>query len=107
MKVQCVLTSGPPLILVAAGICTGTENAPSNPVERAHPEDFTMGKNDPTVRWPQDSTLLHIEDENELQFWALRFRVGRELLKRVVESVGPRFKDVAAQIRYQRGGALQ
>jgi hypothetical protein len=66
-----------------------------------------MGKNDPTVRWPQDSTHLNIEDENELQFWAQRFRVGRELLRRVVASVGPRFKDVAAQIRCQRrGGAL-
>ena len=67
-----------------------------------------MNKNDPTIRWPEDSTVLNIEDETELQFWARRFRVGRELLKRVVASVGPRFKDVAAQISYRRGdGALQ
>jgi len=62
-----------------------------------------MGMKDSTVRWPQDGTRLNIEDEKELQFWAHRFRVGRELLKRVVTSVGPRFKDVAAQISYRRG----
>jgi hypothetical protein len=67
-----------------------------------------MGTNDPTVRWPQESTYLNIEDEDELQFWAERFRVGRELLKRVVASVGPKFKDVAAKIRCERsGGVLQ
>lgn len=63
-----------------------------------------MGARDPTACWPDDSTSLNVDDENELQFWAKRFHVGRELLKRVVAAVGPKFKDVASHINDRRGG---
>ena len=62
-----------------------------------------MGAKDSTVRWPDDSTRLNIADDKELQFWAKRFHVGRELLKRVVAAVGPKFKDVAKYIDKRRG----
>lgn len=62
-----------------------------------------MGDKDSTVRWPDDSTSLNVDDEKELQFWAKRFHVGRELLKRVVVAVGPKFEDVARYIEKKRG----
>jgi len=64
-----------------------------------------MGAKDSTVTWLEDSTNLNIDDEKELQFWAKRFHVGRELLKRVVTAVGPKFKDVASHINFRRGGS--
>jgi uncharacterized protein DUF3606 len=62
-----------------------------------------MGKQDPTIRWPDDSTRLNIADENELRFWAQRFHVGREMIRRAVAAVGPKFKDVASHLDYKRG----
>ena len=65
-----------------------------------------MGKQDSTIRWPQDSTPLNIDDEKELQFWAKRLRVGREMLRRAVAAVGPKFKDVASHLNYKRGNTV-
>ena len=64
-----------------------------------------MGKQDSTVRWPKDSTPLNISDKKELAFWAKRFHVGREVLKRAVWAVGPKFKDVSSHLDYKRGKA--
>jgi hypothetical protein len=66
-----------------------------------------MGKQDSTVRWPKDSTTLNIGDEKELRFWANRFHVGREMLKRAVWAVGPKFKDVSHYLNYKRGNVLR
>ncbi len=58
------------------------------------------------MRWPQDSTRINVDDENELQFWAMRFHVAREMLRRAVAAVGPKFKDVASHLNYRREGSV-
>jgi hypothetical protein len=55
-----------------------------------------------TVQWPQDSTYVNIDREDELAFWSLRFRVSPGKLKQAVRAVGPKFKDVEAHLKDRR-----
>ncbi len=55
-----------------------------------------------TVRWPSAWTRIDIEDQFELEFWARRFRVSREMLKRAVAEVGERFGDVDRYLYQKR-----
>jgi hypothetical protein len=51
-----------------------------------------------TAEWPQDSTRIDVREASDIQFWSQRFHVSAETLKQVVQAVGPKFKDVRAQI---------
>lgn len=49
---------------------------------------------DKTIQWPEDSTCVDVNREDELVFWSKRFQVSPTMLRQTVRIVGPRFKDV-------------
>jgi len=55
-----------------------------------------------TRRWPSDSTLVDVSQEQEVQYWAHRLRVSSGMLKSTVRRVGAQFGDVAAAIEKKR-----
>jgi hypothetical protein len=55
-----------------------------------------------TVSWPQDSTYVNVDREDELEFWALHFHVSLGKLKQAVRTVGPKYKDIAAHLNDRR-----
>jgi uncharacterized protein DUF3606 len=55
-----------------------------------------------TVPWPQDSTYVNVNREDELEFWSMRFHVSPGKLKQAVRTVGPKYKDVEAHLNNQR-----
>jgi hypothetical protein len=60
------------------------------------------GPGSKTIRWPQDSTRVNVEDAAELQFWALRLRVSQDVLKRAVWAVGPQLGKVQTHLDVNR-----
>ncbi len=55
-----------------------------------------------TVRWPTAETRVDVHNHFELVFWARRFRVSREMLKRAVAAVGEKFADVDRYLYQKR-----
>lgn len=55
-----------------------------------------------TTRWPNAATRIDVADPDELSFWARRLRVSREMLKRAVTKVGPRYADVDRYLYHTR-----
>jgi hypothetical protein len=48
-----------------------------------------------TLTWPANATIVDVANPDEMTFWTKRFHVSQSVLKKVVQLVGPRFKDVA------------
>ncbi|HEY4310320.1 MAG TPA: DUF3606 domain-containing protein [Pirellulales bacterium] len=48
-----------------------------------------------TITWPENHTIVDVACPDEMAFWTKRFHVSAAVLKKVVQMVGPRFKDVA------------
>jgi hypothetical protein len=48
-----------------------------------------------TIAWPDNRTIVDVACPDELAFWTQRFHVSAAVLKKVVQIVGPKFKDVA------------
>jgi hypothetical protein len=57
-----------------------------------------------TRTWPDDTTQIKLEKQEDLTFWAGWFHVSQEVLRRAVATVGPRVSDVSARLRAQRHG---
>jgi hypothetical protein len=55
-----------------------------------------------TIAWPQDSTYVDVNREEELEFWSKVFQVSRAMLSRAVRLVGPKYKDVSAYLDKKR-----
>jgi hypothetical protein len=55
-----------------------------------------------TTSWPQDSTYVDVNRENEVEFWSKQFRVSPGKLKQTVRAVGPKFKDVEQHLKSRR-----
>jgi hypothetical protein len=55
-----------------------------------------------TVHWPNATTRINVEDKDELEFWAKRLRVSREMLRRAVWKVGRRYLDVERYLFQKR-----
>jgi hypothetical protein len=55
-----------------------------------------------TITWPEDSTYVNVNREEELVFWSKRFRVSSGMLRQAVRSVGPKFKDVSVFLANRR-----
>jgi hypothetical protein len=55
-----------------------------------------------TIRWPQDSTNVDVNRQDELEFWSRRLRVSQGKLKQAVRAVGPKFKDVEHHLSSNR-----
>ncbi len=55
-----------------------------------------------TMSWPGKATLIDVASADELLFWTKRFRVSAVVLKKVVQIVGPKFKDVAVFLHQLR-----
>ncbi len=55
-----------------------------------------------TLAWPANSTRVDVGCADELAFWTKRFQVSASVLKKVVQMVGPRFKDVAVFLHQLR-----
>jgi len=47
-----------------------------------------------TVRWPQDSTCIEVDQPDKLRFWSGRLHVSAGMLRHAVRVVGCKFKDV-------------
>ena len=47
-----------------------------------------------TLPWPQKSSQLDINHEDEVRLWAQQFRVSTGMLKQVVRAIGPKFEDI-------------
>jgi hypothetical protein len=60
-----------------------------------------------TLRWPTATTQVNVEDAQELEFWARRLRVSREMLKRAVWKVGQRYLDVERYLFQKRSAFTQ
>jgi Protein of unknown function (DUF3606) len=55
------------------------------------------------IKWATNSKTVDIRNPDALTFWTKRFHVSACRLKKVVQMVGPRFKDVATFLhRLQR-----
>jgi hypothetical protein len=67
----------------------------------------TTLRGDVTRRWPNATTRVNVEDAQELEFWARRFRVSREMLKRAVWKVGQRYLDVERYLFLKRTAFTQ
>ena len=48
-----------------------------------------------TVARRAKTTIVDVASPDEMRFWTKRFNVSAALLKKVVQMVGPKFKDVA------------
>jgi hypothetical protein len=59
-------------------------------------------RGDITRRWPNATTRINVGDAQELDFWAHRLRVSREMLKRAVWKVGERYLDVDRYLYQKR-----
>jgi len=57
-----------------------------------------------TVRWPDESTRVEIDNPQELAFWTRWFRVSAGMLRQAVREVGCRFKDVTQFLNERRVG---
>jgi hypothetical protein len=55
-----------------------------------------------TITWPEDSTKVNVNREDELVFWSKRFRVSVAMVRQAVRSVGSKFKDVSAFLETKR-----
>ena len=47
-----------------------------------------------------DDARINVEQEHELKYWAERFGVSREELRRAVQAAGPMVKDVRRQLAH-------
>jgi hypothetical protein len=50
---------------------------------------------DVTTSWPEDSTRVDVNHEDELVFWTNKFHTSPLRLRQAVRLVGSRFKDVS------------
>ena len=73
-------------------------------VHQADDVDSEVNSSSETGTWPTDSTVVDATRENEMLFWAKRFRVSIGMLRQTVRSVGSRFGDVAAFLKRRRSG---
>jgi hypothetical protein len=53
-----------------------------------------------------DTPRINVERDEEVAYWAAEFCISRELLRDVVSRVGPRLRDVAAYLEFERKGLV-
>lgn len=49
---------------------------------------------DPSIRGPRDAARINLDQDYEIQYWAEKFIVSKDELKKAVQVAGPMVKDV-------------